>query len=172
MHDHGGANGGYLYSAIIHEELARIRAHALMVSLHSDICMPYLTAFGNEEQKRRFLPGTISGEILLAIAMTEPDTGSDLANIQTRAVRDGNHYVLNQEGKFLKERHHKVPIEVPVVTLSLSFGDVDLDGDLDAILGNWSFGVGRDYPVSSAIVRKVCLSAPKLLLDCLIPNFV
>jgi acyl-CoA dehydrogenase len=99
--EYGGAGADYAYAAIIHEELARIRAHALMVGLHSDICMPYLIAYGTAEQKARYVPGTISGEVILAIAMTEPGTGSDLANVQTRAIRDGDHYVLNGAKTFI-----------------------------------------------------------------------
>jgi acyl-CoA dehydrogenase len=97
----GGAGGDFLYDAILMEELSRIRAHAIMMWLHSDICMPYLITYGSDEQKRRFLPGTVSGEILLGIAMTEPGTGSDLAAVQTRAVRDGDHYVLNGSKTFI-----------------------------------------------------------------------
>ena len=93
--EYGGAGADFLYDAIIMEEMARVRAHGLMMSLHSDICMPYITTFGNEEQKRKYLPGAISGEILLGIAMTEPGTGSDLAAVQTSARRDGDTYVLN-----------------------------------------------------------------------------
>jgi acyl-CoA dehydrogenase len=99
--EYGGAAGGYLYSAIVHEELARIRAHALMIGLHSDICMPYLIAYGSEEQKRRWLPGAIAGDAILAIAMTEPGVGSDLANVQTRARRDGDHYVIDGAKTFI-----------------------------------------------------------------------
>ncbi len=98
---YGGANADFLYSAVVIEEFARARAHAMMVYLHSDICMPYLIDYGSEEQKERFLPGTISGEILLGIAMTEPGAGSDLAGIQTRALRDGNDYVLNGSKTFI-----------------------------------------------------------------------
>jgi acyl-CoA dehydrogenase len=72
-----------------------------MVSLHSNIVMPYLVAYGSEAQKQRYLPGAIAGEILLGIAMTEPGTGSDLANVQTRARRDGDHYVLNGSKTFI-----------------------------------------------------------------------
>ena len=97
----GGAEAGYRYAAVIHEELARVRGHALMIGLHSDICMPYITHFGNEEQKRRILPGTITGETLLAIAMTEPSTGSDLAAVQTRAIRDGDEYLVNGAKTFI-----------------------------------------------------------------------
>ena len=78
-----------------------MRAHGLMMGLHSDICMPYITSFGNEEQKRRYLPGAISGEIILAIAMTEPGTGSDLAAVQTTARRDGDSYVINGSKIFI-----------------------------------------------------------------------
>jgi acyl-CoA dehydrogenase len=99
--EYGGAGGDFLFEAIVMEELARVRAHALMVSLHSDICMPYLEVYGTPEQKQRYLPGAISGERILAIAMTEPGTGSDLANVQTRARRQGDHYVLNGAKTFI-----------------------------------------------------------------------
>ena len=99
--EYGGAGGDFLYDAIIMEELAALRAHALMISLHSDICLPYLLAYGSEAQKRRYVPGAIAGEILLAIAMTEPGTGSDLANVQTKARRDGDHYVINGAKTFI-----------------------------------------------------------------------
>jgi acyl-CoA dehydrogenase len=98
---YGGAGADFLYSAIVMEELARVRAHGMMVSLHSDICMPYLTTYGSEAQKQRYLPGAIAGEILLGICMTEPETGSDLANVQTRAIRDGDHYVMNGAKTFI-----------------------------------------------------------------------
>jgi alkylation response protein AidB-like acyl-CoA dehydrogenase len=99
--EYGGAGGDFLFDAIITEEIARIRAHALMISLHCDICMPYLKEYATPEQKARFLPGCISGETILAVAMTEPGAGSDLANIQTRAIRDGDHYVVNGSKTFI-----------------------------------------------------------------------
>ncbi len=98
---YGGAGADFLYDAIVMEEMSYIRAHALMMSLHSDICMPYLTEFGTDAQKEKYLPGTISGDILLGIAMTEPGTGSDLANVQTNAIRDGDSYVLNGSKTFI-----------------------------------------------------------------------
>ncbi|HSJ98504.1 MAG TPA: acyl-CoA dehydrogenase family protein [Myxococcota bacterium] len=98
---YGGAGGDFLYDAIVMEELAWLRAHALMFSLHADICVPYLRDFGNEEQKRRWLPGCITGEVLMGVAMTEPGTGSDLANVQTRAIRDGDEYVLDGSKTFI-----------------------------------------------------------------------
>ena len=99
--EYGGAGADFLYATVVNEELARVRAHAMMLSLHSDIVMPYLTTYGSEEQKRQWLPGTITGDVLLGIAMTEPGTGSDLANVQTTARRDGDHYVLNGAKTFI-----------------------------------------------------------------------
>lgn len=99
--EYGGAGADFIYDAIINEELGRVRAHGLMMGLHSDICMPYITSFGTEEQKRRYLPRAISGETILAIAMTEPGTGSDLAAVQTTARRDGDSYVINGSKMFI-----------------------------------------------------------------------
>ncbi len=99
--EYGGAGADFRYDAIVMEEWARVRAHAMMVSLHSDICMPYLVAYGNEQQKRRWLPGAIRGDVLLGICMTEPAAGSDLAGIQTRALRRGDHFVLSGSKTFI-----------------------------------------------------------------------
>jgi acyl-CoA dehydrogenase len=99
--EYGGAGADFLYDAIIMEELAHARAHALQASLHTDICLPYLTAYGTEEQKQKYLVPGIAGDCLVAIGMTEPGTGSDLANVQTRAIRDGAHYVVNGAKTFI-----------------------------------------------------------------------
>ncbi|HVN87274.1 MAG TPA: acyl-CoA dehydrogenase family protein [Candidatus Binatia bacterium] len=99
--EYGGAGADFLYDAIVMEEMARIRAHGMMISLHSDICMPYIATYGSDAQKENYLPGAIRGEILLGIAMTEPGTGSDLANVQTKAIRHGDHYVLNGSKIFI-----------------------------------------------------------------------
>jgi acyl-CoA dehydrogenase len=99
--EYGGGGVDFLYDAIVVEELSRVRAHGLMMQLHSDICLPYITSYGSPEQKKRYVPGAISGEIILAIAMTEPGTGSDLAAVQTTARRDGDHYLLNGSKMFI-----------------------------------------------------------------------
>ncbi len=99
--EYGGAGADFLFDAIVMEELSYIRAHGLMASLHADICMPYITEFGTKEQKEQYLPGAIRGEIIMGIAMTEPGTGSDLANVQTSALRDGDAYVLNGSKTFI-----------------------------------------------------------------------
>jgi acyl-CoA dehydrogenase len=99
--EYGGSGADFFYDAIVIEELAYVRAHALMVSLHSGVCLPYIATFGSEEQKRKYLPGAVSGEILLGICMSEPAAGSDLQNIRTTAVRDGDDYVLNGSKTFI-----------------------------------------------------------------------
>ena len=99
--EYGGAGGDFLFDAILIEEIANARAHALAMPLHSDVCMPYITSYGTEEQKQHFLAGAIRGEIILAICMTEPGTGSDLAAIQTTARRDGDQYVINGSKMFI-----------------------------------------------------------------------
>lgn len=98
---YGGAGADFLYSAIVMEEMSYARAHGMMISLHSDICMPYLTRYASEAQKERYLPGAIAGEILLGICMTEPGAGSDLAAIQTRARREGDAYVISGQKTFI-----------------------------------------------------------------------
>jgi acyl-CoA dehydrogenase len=99
--EYGGGGADFLYDAIVMEELAWQRAHGLMTAVHTSICMPYLVSYGSAEQKARWLPPAIRGDVLLGICMTEPGTGSDLANVQTRAIRDGDHYVLNGAKTFI-----------------------------------------------------------------------
>jgi len=98
---YGGAGGDFLHSAVIIEEMAKSYDPGFAIALHSDVVVPYLHSFGTEEQKRRWLPGCVSGELVTAIAMTEPGTGSDLAAIATTAKKDGEHYVLNGSKTFI-----------------------------------------------------------------------
>ncbi|MFP6663456.1 MAG: acyl-CoA dehydrogenase family protein [Deltaproteobacteria bacterium] len=98
---YGGSGGDFLYDAILIEEMASIRAHPMMMSLHSDVILPYLLEFGSEEQKQRWVPGCVQGETLLAVGMTEPGTGSDLASIRTTALRDGDDYIINGSKTFI-----------------------------------------------------------------------
>ncbi len=92
--EYGGLGLDYRYNAVIGEELCYAGSSA-GITLHSDIVVDYLINYGSEEQKRRWLPGMVSGEVITAIAMTEPGAGSDLQGVKTTAKRDGNHYVLN-----------------------------------------------------------------------------
>ena len=83
------------FDQIIIEENMRHGDIGFYIHLHSDLVAPYIHKLGNEEQKDRFMPGIVSGETILAVAMTEPGTGSDLAGMKTRAVDKGDHWLLN-----------------------------------------------------------------------------
>jgi alkylation response protein AidB-like acyl-CoA dehydrogenase len=99
----GGGVGDFRYNLVIGEEVQRagINAAGLGWTLHNDICLPYFMSLSDEEQKVRWLPGICSGELITAIAMTEPGIGSDLASMATTAVRDGDHYVVNGSKTFI-----------------------------------------------------------------------
>jgi alkylation response protein AidB-like acyl-CoA dehydrogenase len=99
----GGGVSDYRFNAILTEELLRTgsAASGLGLTLHTDICLPYFLSYCNEEQKQRWLPGIASGELITAIAMTEPGIGSDLASMSTTAVRDGNDYIVNGSKTFI-----------------------------------------------------------------------
>jgi acyl-CoA dehydrogenase len=99
--EHGGAGGDFLHSVVVMEELPRVYESGFAMSLHSDIIVPYIHEFGSQEQKRRWLPRCANGELVTAIAMTEPGTGSDLAGIKTTALRDGDDYVVNGAKTFI-----------------------------------------------------------------------
>jgi len=98
---YGGAGADFLCSVVIMEELARAYESGFAMILHSDIIVPYLYSFGSEEQKLKWLPGCASGELVTALGMTEPGTGSDLAALTTTAVKDGNDWVLNGQKTFI-----------------------------------------------------------------------
>ncbi len=99
--EYGGGGGTFAHEAILLEEQARVGDSSWGASLHSGIVAPYLLHYGTEEQKRTWLPRLASGEAVGAIAMTEPGTGSDLQNIRTKAIREGDHYVLNGAKTFI-----------------------------------------------------------------------
>ncbi|MCG6878565.1 MAG: acyl-CoA dehydrogenase family protein [Deltaproteobacteria bacterium] len=98
---YGGLSADFAYSIIINEELGKIGAQGFMVGLHSDIVAPYINSLGTEPQKKKWLPGAVTGEILMAVAMTEPNAGSDLQGIRTKAVKDGNNWVINGQKTFI-----------------------------------------------------------------------
>ncbi len=99
----GGGTDDFRFNAVISEELAAagIGGAGLGITLHNDITTPYFIEYCNDEQATRWMPGIASGELITAIAMTEPGTGSDLAGIRTTAVRDGDEYVLNGSKTFI-----------------------------------------------------------------------
>src|SRR6478609_690166 len=100
--EYGGAGArDFRYNMVLAEEISRVHASGLGFSVHTDIIVPYISQLGTDEQKRRWLPGLVSGELISAIAMTEPGAGSDLQGIRTTAVDKGDHYVLNGSKTFI-----------------------------------------------------------------------
>ncbi len=99
--EYGGAGGTYAHEAILIDRLSRSAVDGWGVSLHNAIVAPYITHYGTEEQKQRWLPKLASGEYVGAIAMSEPAAGSDLQGVKTTAKLDGNHYVVNGQKTFI-----------------------------------------------------------------------
>ena len=97
----GGGGGDFGHSAVLAEELHRSGVSGFSLSVHSDITAPYIVRFGTEEQKHRWLPDICAGKTIMAIAMTEPGTGSDLKSVRTSAVRDGDEWVINGSKTFI-----------------------------------------------------------------------
>ncbi len=97
----GGAVDDFRFNAVVVEELARFGGAAPGLSLQNDVVGPYFVNLADEEQKARWIPGIASGEIVLAVAMSEPGAGSDLSAITTTARLDGDHYVLNGSKTFI-----------------------------------------------------------------------
>ena len=98
---YGGVGADFRYSAVIMEELARAGLSGIGWGLHSDIVAPYILHYGSDEQKQHYLPKLASGEMVGAIAMTEPGAGSDLQGVKTNAIKNGDHYVLNGSKTFI-----------------------------------------------------------------------
>ncbi len=99
--EYGGLGADFLYSVILIEELARTNHTGLAAPLHNDIVVPYITAFASEELKKKYLPGCVSGDIITAIAMTEPNTGSDLAAIRTNFIEEEDSFIINGQKTFI-----------------------------------------------------------------------
>ncbi|GAA3530437.1 acyl-CoA dehydrogenase family protein [Amycolatopsis ultiminotia] len=104
--EYGGGGGTFAHEAVLFEAQARVGENAWGVSVHNGIVAHYLLSYAAEEKKREWLPKLASGEFVGAIAMTEPGTGSDLQNIKTRAVREGDDYVINGAKTFITNGFH------------------------------------------------------------------
>ena len=104
----GGGVPDFRFNAVLGEEMLRTpdAGAGLGICLHNDICLPYFLSYCTDEQKQRWLPGIVSGELITAIGMTEPGIGSDLASMSTSAVRDGDHYVVNGAKTFITNGIH------------------------------------------------------------------
>ena len=104
--DYGGAGGSFAHEAVIDREYSLAGFDTFGASLHSGIVAPYILNYGTEEQKRRWLPKLATGELIGAIAMSEPGTGSDLQGVRTTAKKSGNGYVLNGSKTFITNGQH------------------------------------------------------------------
>jgi acyl-CoA dehydrogenase len=106
--EYGGSGTDISYSVIIQEELTRSTCYGVAsgVRAHADIVVPYVERYGTPEQKKEILPGSTTGEIIMAMGMTEPDCGSDLAAIRTTALKSGNGYVINGQKTFITNAIH------------------------------------------------------------------
>ena len=103
--EYGGMGGDFLHSAILVEEMARAGATGPTFYLHSDIVAPYLVDFGTEQQKQKWLPKMATGEVVVALGMSEPSGGSDVQAMRTQALRDGDEYVINGQKVFITNGH-------------------------------------------------------------------
>ena len=99
--EYGGGGGDYRHEMIIMEELVKAKVDGFGLSLHNAIVAPYILHYGTEEQKQKWLPKMASGELVGAIAMSEPGTGSDLQSVKTNAKKDGNGWVINGSKTFI-----------------------------------------------------------------------
>ena len=104
--EYGGAGGDRLHSIIVIEEMGKRNITGPGFYLHSDIVASYIINYGTEEQKKKWLPKCVSGEVILSVAMTEPGGGSDLAGMKTSAIRDGDDYVINGQKTFISNGHN------------------------------------------------------------------
>jgi alkylation response protein AidB-like acyl-CoA dehydrogenase len=130
--EHGGTGiSDFRFNAVLAEEtaLAGLAGFGSGLSLHNDIALPYFLTYADADQQARWLPGIVSGELITAIAMTEPGTGSDLAGINTRAKRDGDDYVVNGAKTFITNG-----INADLVITAVRTSDEDRHGGLSLLV--------------------------------------
>jgi acyl-CoA dehydrogenase len=136
--EYGGAGADAITNAVFQEALARSTSGGFVITVlvHTDMAGPHLVHAGNAQQKARWLPQVIAGELITAVAVTEPDAGSDVAAIRTRARRDGDHYVLNGSKIFITNGVHA----------GLVFVAARTDAQAKGSRGISIFAVERDTP--------------------------
>ena len=166
----GGSGLDTVYSAILAEELGRstFGGFAVTVTVHTDMASLHLANFGSAEQLARYLPSLIRGETVCAVAVTEPDAGSDVAGIRTRAVRDGDHWVLNGTKMFITNGVHA---DVVFVGAKTDFADAAPKGSRSISMfivekGTPGFRVGRALKKSGWLSSD---TAELIFEDCRVP---
>lgn len=165
--EYGGPGADFLYSVIVTEELARVNCGGLMVPLHSDVVAPYIYSFGTEEQKKKYLPKCASGEIILAVAMTEPEAGSDLASMKTSAVKKNGEWVINGQKTFISNG-----ILADLVVLAAKTGGMDTPPHQSVslfLVERGAPGFSRSDPIKK-IGLKAQDTAELFFDDCRIPE--
>ena len=128
---YGGPECDFLFNVVVTEELGRGGFTGPGFSVHSDMASTYVANFGTEEQKQRWLPGMVTGDVICAIAMTEPQAGSDLRGIRTRAVRDGGDWVINGQKVYISNGQL---CDLIVVAAKTGADDRDGDGGISLFL--------------------------------------
>lgn len=114
--EYGGAGVDFTFDAVIMRQLGHHHALNFAIALHNAVVAPYIVSYADDDQKRRWLPGVVSGETILAVAMTEPGAGSDLQGMKTKARRDGDDYVINGQKTFISNGAHASLIIVAAKT--------------------------------------------------------
>ncbi len=103
--EYGGKGGDFRYPVVCFEEYSGTNQSGFFLTLHNDVVVPYIISYGTEEAKKKYLPGCVNGDIVTAVAMTEPGAGSDLASMESTFVEDGDEYVINGNKTFISNAH-------------------------------------------------------------------
>jgi acyl-CoA dehydrogenase len=138
------------FSVVVMEEAARINATGLGWGLHSEIVAPYLLHYGNQHLKQKYLPKMASGEMIGAIAMTEPAAGSDLQGVRTSAVRDGDHYIVNGSKIFITNGYLCDLVIVVAKTDPAAFGNRSAKGTSLLVVDTSMAGFSKAKPLHKA----------------------
>ena len=128
---YGGAGvDDFRFNVVVNEEVSRagFTGFGLGLTLHNDICLPYFLRYCTDEQKQRWLPGIASGELVTAVAMTEPGIGSDLASMSTKAIRDGERYMVDGAKTFITNGINADSVVVAARTSDDKHGGLSIDG--------------------------------------------
>ncbi|MCZ6617914.1 MAG: acyl-CoA dehydrogenase family protein [Gammaproteobacteria bacterium] len=163
--EYGGCGGDYRHETVIMEEMTRAGVTGFGNQVHSTIVAPYLFHYGNEEQKHRWLPKMASGEMVGAIAMSEPNTGSDLQNVRTTAIRDGDDYVINGAKTYISNGQH-ADLVIVVAKTDPNEGAKGISLVVVETEGNPGFERGRNL---KKIGQKSADTSELFFADCRVP---
>ncbi len=163
--EYGGGGGDYRHETVIMEEMHRAGVGGFGNQVHSTIVAPYILHYGSEEQRQRWLPKMASGEMVGAIAMTEPNTGSDLQAVRTTAVRDGDEYVINGAKTYITNGQH-CDLVIVVAKTDPSKGAKGISLIVAETEGNPGFQRGRNL---KKLGQKSADTSELFFQDCRVP---